>query len=162
MKFDVRFFLSVCLVLVGLYASANVAVAKKVNQRPVIEIIQPWAMPTIGAAKASAAYLTIFNHGTQPVELVGVTTPAAHSTEIHYTEITDDIMRMRRVETLEIPAGQAFDFKPGSYHLMLHGIVTPLKVGDNISMTLEFKQEGVLQVDVPVTGRKPTPPTSSQ
>ena len=42
--------------------------------------------------------------------------------------------------------------KPGGYHIMLMGLVKPLKKGDEIEITLTFEKAGAVTVKVPVGG----------
>lgn len=158
MKLEMRFLLCAALAFITAYSTAGVATARQKSSAKDIEITQAWAMPTIGAAKASVIYFTITNLGSMPAHLVGIKTPAAENIEIHYTEMTDNVMRMHQVDTLTIASGQSFDFKPGGYHLMLHGIASPLKVGDIVPVSLEFEQAGMVEINVPVTGKQPIKP----
>ena len=53
--------------------------------------------------------------------LVGASTPAAGVAEVHEMKMEGDTMRMRAAGTLDLPARQTVELKPGGYHLMLHG-----------------------------------------
>jgi copper(I)-binding protein len=61
-----------------------------------------------------------------------------------------DVMRMRQVDAIDVPAGQAVELKPGSFHLMLMGLKAPLKAGDRFPLTLKFEKAGEVKVDVAV------------
>ena len=66
------------------------------------EIDHPWARSTPPVAKNGAVYLEIRNTGVEPERLIGVSTPAAESAEIHRTERDGDILRMGELATVEI------------------------------------------------------------
>ena len=68
--------------------------------------------------------------------LVEVRSPAAKSVEMHTMSMQGDVMRMRQIDGLVLPAGGAVDLSPGGYHLMLVGLVRPLKEGDSVPLTL--------------------------
>lgn len=70
----------------------------------------------------TVAYLTLRNHGTAPVTLIGAETDAARTVEMHTTQRDGDIMRMRRLSSLEIPGGGTVRLEPGGHHLMLFGV----------------------------------------
>ncbi|MBX3285843.1 MAG: copper chaperone PCu(A)C [Acidimicrobiales bacterium] len=51
-------------------------------------------------------------------------------------------MTMREVDSIELPAGEAVELKPGGYHVMLIDLVKPLEVGEKIELTLTFEKAG--------------------
>jgi copper(I)-binding protein len=53
-----------------------------------------------------------------------------------------DTMTMREVASIELPAGEMVELKPGGYHIMLIDLVAPLEVGDEIELTLTFEKAG--------------------
>ena len=59
------------------------------------------------------------------------------------------------IASLNLPAGQAVELKPGGYHVMLMQLVTPLKVGSTITLTLELKKAGAITVSVPILEQAP-------
>ena len=91
--------------------------------------------------------------------LIAVSTPAASSAEIHTMTMDNGVMKMRQLEDLPLPASQAVKLGPGGDHLMLIGLLTPLKAGDNISLTLtvQFADKRTEKINVkalikPLTG----------
>lgn len=109
----------------------------------------PFARPSAGTAGAGAAYMTIRNPGPAD-RLVAASTPAARAAELHTHIREGDVMRMRKVETIEIPGSGAVELKPGGLHVMLMGLVRPLKTGDTFALTLTFAKSGTITVQVPV------------
>lgn len=65
-----------------------------------------------------------------------------------------NIMKMRAVPALDLPAGKAVDLKPGGYHVMLLDLKAPLKAGDTVALTLVIEGQGgqreTLTVKAPV------------
>jgi copper(I)-binding protein len=59
--------------------------------------------------------------------------------EIHEMRMENNVMRMRAIPKLELPAGQAVDLKPGGYHVMLMDLKQPLKKGDTVPITLSVQ-----------------------
>ena len=45
-------------------------------------------------------------------------------------------MRMRQVESIELPAGQTVNLASGGYHLMLFDLKQQLKEGEQVPLTL--------------------------
>lgn len=123
-----------------------------------LTIEAPWARASAGAARAGAAYLRIVNAGAEADRLVGVSSPAAESVELHTHMTTGGVMRMRRIEAVSVPGNTAAELKPGGDHVMLMGLTGPLKQGGTFPLTLSFEKAGKITVPVavrPVTARGP-------
>ena len=93
-----------------------------------------WAPPTVPGQSVGAVYLQL--RSAQEAALVGIETDAAATAEIHHMTMESDVMRMRRLDVLELPAGQSVELAPGAQHVMLVGLRHPLKVGDSVKLTL--------------------------
>ena len=65
-----------------------------------------------------------------------VSTPAAGVAEIHEMAMDGDVMRMRAIGALELPAGKTVALQPGGYHLMLMQLKAALKAGETVPLTL--------------------------
>jgi copper(I)-binding protein len=117
-----------------------------------VTVGEPWVRATVAAQKATGAFMTLTS--AQPVKLVGVSSPAAGAVEVHEMKMVDDMMKMRQMQTLDLPAGQPVKLAPGGYHLMLLELKQPLKDGDKVPLTLEFedakKVRSKVVVDAPV------------
>ena len=115
-----------------------------------IEVTDAWARAPIGAMKASAAYMTIVNHGSRDDRLVGARTPVTDKAALHTHSMAEGVMRMRPVEAIALPAGGRAVLEPGGDHVMLMGIEQPLAAGDRIPLTLVFEHAGAVELTLPV------------
>ena len=97
-------------------------------------VTDPWVRGTVAPQKATGLYAQITS--TQGGRLVSVTSPVAGVVEIHEMKMDGDVMRMRAVPDLALPAGKAVALKPGGYHVMLMDLKQALKVGDSVPVTL--------------------------
>jgi copper(I)-binding protein len=111
-----------------------------------LRIEHPYARPTPPGARTGGAYFTIRNDGRNDERLVRVSSPAAKSAEVHQTTMDGNVMRMRAVASLDIPAGGSVTLEPGSYHVMLVDLAHPLSVGDKVPLTLTFQNAGTIDV----------------
>ncbi|MCP3969159.1 MAG: copper chaperone PCu(A)C [Rhodobacteraceae bacterium] len=102
-------------------------------------------------ARAGAGFMTI--RSTGPADrLLGFASEACERSELH-THIHDDgVMRMRKVEAIDIPAGGEAVLKPGGLHLMFIGLTGQLVEGETVEATLIFEQAGEVQISLPVKG----------
>jgi copper(I)-binding protein len=115
-----------------------------------IVVSDAWARSSSGLTRASAVYLTLSNQGSEPDRLQSVRTPAAQRAELHTTVHQGDIMRMQRVDSIEIPPGQTVHLSPGRYHVMLMTLAKPLTQGEKFPLTLRFARAGEMTVEVAV------------
>ena len=119
-----------------------------------IEIKHPYARPTLtGQVNGGVFFMGMHNQGKTSDYLVSakVDPSVAKSTELHRMSMEGDVMKMKQVVNVELPANKMTEFKHGSmdgYHVMLMGVNKPLKVGDKFKLTLQFKNSGSKEVEV--------------
>ena len=96
-----------------------------------------WARATVPQQRASGAFMNLT--AEREMKLVEVASDAAEVVEIHEMRMEGDVMRMREVDHLELPAGTTVELKPGGYHVMLIDLVEPLEEGKEIELRLVFE-----------------------
>jgi len=136
-----------------LVASALVASAPAIGRDYMLRnltIVNPYAHATPAGARSGGAYLTIENHGKDNDQLIRAASPIAASTELHTMRMEGDVMRMRAVTSIGIPAGSTMSLAPGGYHVMFIGLKKPLVAGDAVPLTLTFEKAGTIDVEVTV------------
>jgi copper(I)-binding protein len=138
-----RLMCGVALMLASLAASAH---SYKIGP---IGIDHPWARPTVTGQPVGGAYMKIANKGAAD-RLLSATTAVAAAVQMHTMAMDGDVMTMREVDAVDLPAGQTVEFKPGGFHLMLMGLKAPLKSGDKFAVTLRFEKAGEVVVTVRV------------
>ena len=136
---------------------AALALAAGSAHAQTVDVRDAWARSTVPNQKSSGAFMKLTaKEGTR---LVGADSPVAGITEVHEMKMVGDVMKMRAVDVLELPAGQTVELKPGGYHVMLMDLKTALKKDSTIPLTLVFKDakgvESKLQVQVPVRSMAP-------
>jgi len=90
------------------------------------------------ASHSTVGYLSIVNHGEKSIQLTKASLESLGRVEIHEHTHVDGVMKMQQVDSLVIKAHQQIDFKPGGYHLMAFDPIEPLKVGQELKLTLYF------------------------
>ena len=99
-----------------------------------VTVADPWVRTTVAQQSTTAAYLTITS--AQGGKLVSASSPIAAAVDVHQMKMEGDLMKMRLVDALPLPAGQPVEFKPNGYHLMMTGLKAPLKAGDVVPIKL--------------------------
>ena len=122
----------------------------------VIEVMHPWARPTI-PNRPGVTYFGVHNFGDTADRLIGARAQGVGKIEIHEAKQKDGVMTMTPIEAVDIPAGGMAHLGPGGFHLMMFGIDPPLKEGDTLEMTLIFEEAGEVPITVPVSKKMGDP-----
>ncbi len=125
-------------------------IAGIVLSKPRIVVEDPWVREVPPVSTMSAAFMKIKNIGDEKDYLIGVKTDASQIAEIHTTVMEEGMMKMRRLDRVEIPAGGTVEFKPMGKHIMLINLKRPLKAGEKVRITLVFEKSGEITVSAPV------------
>ena len=135
------------ILLLAMFAFAASTLAHEYAQGD-IRIVKPWSRPLPAVSTNGAAYMTVMNQGNAPDRLVSVSTPAAMKAELHNHTMEGGVMKMRRVEAVDIVPGKASILEPGGLHVMLMGLERPLVDGESFPLTLNFERAGSVEVEV--------------
>jgi copper(I)-binding protein len=115
-----------------------------------IQVQHPYARAVPPGQPNSAAFMTLRNMGGEANALIAASSPAANVVELHTHTMDDGMMKMRRVEQIDIPAKGETELKPGGLHIMLIGLKQQLKPGIKVALTLKFSDGTESTVDAPV------------
>ena len=113
-----------------------------------VTITEPWVRATVPGQTASGAFMRLTS--STPARLVAASSTVADATEVHEMSMADNVMRMRQVPAVELPAGKAVDFAPGGYHIMFMKLHAQLKDGDTVPLVLTFEDAQGKRSDVKV------------
>lgn len=131
--------------------SSSARVTKTVDGASVgVEVRDAWCRATPNGARAGACYATLRAVGRDD-RLVGVSTPAAETVQVHEMRTEGGMMRMGEMAGgLPLPEDTEIRLAPGGTHVMLMGLAVPLVAGARVSMTLDFDQATDVTMEVPV------------
>ncbi len=93
-----------------------------------------WVRGTVAQQKATGLFAQITS--ASGGKLVSASSPVAGLVEIHEMTMDKNVMKMRAIPGLDLPAGKAVELKPGGYHVMLLDLKQQLKDGDTVPVTL--------------------------
>lgn len=116
-----------------------------------IQIGQPWSRATVTGQPAGGGFMKLTNTGADD-RLIAVRADVSATAELHTMQMDGDIMRMRQLDGIALPAGQTVELKPGGYHIMFMRLKAPLKEGTSFPATLVFEKAGEVKVDFKVEG----------
>lgn len=140
-----------CLLSVLLSAMAGLAFAHDFRTGDLV-INHPYAVPSVGVHSSAALYFkSIRNRGDAPDRLLSAATPVAARVTFHTMQMEGEVMKMRVIPVVELPAHGEVRMMHGSQdgqHLMLEGLQAPLHEGDRFPVTLQFEKAGRQDVQV--------------
>jgi copper(I)-binding protein len=113
-----------------------------------------WARPTVNGQAGGGGFLRITG-GAAADKLVSASAGISKTVELHTMEMDGNMMRMRRIDAIDVPAGGTVELKPGGKHVMFMGLTQTLKKGDAFVLTLRFEKAGDVKVDVKVLTQAP-------
>ena len=116
-----------------------------------VTVADAWVRGTVAQQKSTGLFFRITS--TQGGKLVAVATPAARDVQLHEMSMKNDVMSMRQVPAIDLPAGKTVHLQPGGYHVMMFGLVKPLSAGDTVPATLTIEDAQGQRSQVQVTAR---------
>lgn len=115
-------------------------------------IDHPYATPSLAGTRNGSVYFKgLRNRGSQADRLIAAKSAVAERVELHQMQMDGQIMRMREVPAIELPARTEVNLRhggAGTHHLMLQGLKQPLKDGDRFDLELVFEKAGTRKVNV--------------
>lgn len=137
--------------------SATLLLACSALQAQTVEVKDAWIRSTVQGQQGTGAFMNIT--AKDAARLVGASSPVAGVVEVHEMKMEGDVMKMHAVPSLDLPAGQTVQLKPGGYHVMMMDLKQTLPKGSTVPLTLRFKDakgaESQVELKVPVSTMAP-------
>jgi periplasmic copper chaperone A len=138
-------------ILLALGAAMMMAAAS-LAQAQSLKVEGAWVRSAVPGQQGTGGFMKLT--ASEPMQLVGVSSPVAGVAQMHEMKMEGDVMKMRAIAKLDLPAGRTVELKPGGYHLMLMDLKQPLVQGSTVPISLVFRDakggESKLDLTVPV------------
>ena len=132
-------------------ATAIVAASFSLPAYAQVTVKDPWVRATVAQQKATGAFMQLT--ATQDSRLIEAKSPVAGVVEVHEMSMEKDVMKMRAIPSLDLPAGKMVELKPGGYHVMLMDLKQQMKDGDTVPLTLVVEGKDKKRSTVEVKAR---------
>ncbi len=129
----------------GVFGLANAQNAKVGT----VEIENAYTRATVPGQMAAGGFMKIENKGKAD-QLISASSPVAGEVQLHEMAMEGNVMKMRQVKDIPVPANGAVELKPGGLHLMFMNIKAPLAAGQTVPVKLKFAKAGEVEVKMPV------------
>ena len=137
--------LTIAATTLGLGSSVHAQEAKVGN----IKIENAYTRSTVPGQQVAGGFMKIENKGGVD-QLISASSPVAGEVQLHEMAMEGNVMKMRQVKDIAVPAGGAVELKPGGLHLMFMNIKAPLAAGESVPVKLKFAKAGEVEVKMPV------------
>lgn len=146
-----RYVARTALILLAALLPALAPATAHAYEGKAVSVAHPWARATPGGSTIGAAYVEFSGlKGAQGDKLIGASSPVAGRIEVHTHEMADGVMKMRKVDSVGVAAGETRKLAPGGDHLMMFDLKAPLKQGEVFPLTLKFEISGDITVDAAI------------
>jgi copper(I)-binding protein len=138
--------LAILAVTLGFGFSIQAQEAKVVS----IKVDHAYTRATVPGQQVAGGFMKIENKGASGDQLLSASSPAAGEVQLHEMAMEGNVMKMRQVKDITVPAGGSVELKPGGLHLMFMNIKAPLAAGESVPVKLKFAKAGEVEVKMPV------------
>ncbi|WP_043361417.1 copper chaperone PCu(A)C [Microbacterium testaceum] len=147
---SLRFGAVALLATLALAGCAGTTAPAPASESAVFSSSNVWVKAADGGMTAGFGELT--NTGDTDLTVVSATSPATSSMQLHETVQNENgQMIMREVEGgFVIPAHGSLALAPGGNHLMFMDVTSPLRAGDDTTITLTFSDASTVEITAPV------------
>ena len=115
-----------------------------------IKVENPYVRATPPHLPNSAAFMSVINDSNSDIAIIKASSNVSKVVELHTHDMKDGVMKMYQVPQINIPANGKTVLKPGGFHIMFIGLNQPLKVGNEVSLTLEFSNGETKTITAPI------------
>ncbi|MBL4900249.1 MAG: copper chaperone PCu(A)C [Colwellia sp.] len=120
------------------------------SKNPLISVERAYIRSSIPGTTITSLYMMIENKGEKTVTLLGANSNVSPRIEIHQHSMFNGMMRMRRLDSIDINAKQHIVLQPSGLHLMLFDVTSPLQAQQKVELTLKFLNMDPVTIQVPV------------
>ena len=122
-----------------------------------VAVKDAWVRTTVPGQKGTGAFMSLT--AKSDLRLVGASSAVAGVAEVHEMSMNGDVMQMRAVAGVDLPAGKTVALRAGGFHVMLLDLKTALPKNATVPLTLLFKDakgvESKVELTVPVATTAP-------
>ncbi|QWD95877.1 copper chaperone PCu(A)C [Polynucleobacter sp. MG-6-Vaara-E2] len=141
--------LSISILSLGFCGSLMAQDVSKTVTTNAIKIENAYTRATAPGQQVAGGFMKIENKGTAD-QLVSASSPVAGEVQLHEMSMDGNVMKMRQVKDIAVPANGAVELKPGGYHLMFLNLKGPFNAGQTVPVKLKFAKAGEVEVKLPV------------
>lgn len=145
-----RIYLFSLLLLCSFISFFGITASLSEKQSPQIVVEHAYVRASIPGTSHSSSYMEIENIRETKLTLLSVSSNISPRIEIHQHTMIDGMMRMRKLNSLEVKAKARVKLQPSGLHLMIFDVKKPLVSKQNVELTLNFSNNVSVTVKAPI------------
>jgi periplasmic copper chaperone A len=149
-KSNKNFGLKVASVCVGMTVFFGAQVLAQTTKVESVVVSGAYTRATAPGQQVAAGFMKIDNKGNVADQLLSASSPASGEVQLHEMAMDGNVMKMRQVKDIAVPANGSVELKPGGYHLMFMSLKGPFVAGQTVPVKLKFAKAGEVEVKLPV------------
>lgn len=102
-----------------------------------VKVENAWVRATAPGQKVAGGFLDLT--ADADMKLVGGSSPASDTLELHMMKMDGGVMEMRQIKEIDLPKGKTVNLKPGGLHIMFINLKQQIKEGDRVPVTLTVR-----------------------
>ena len=103
-----------------------------------VRIIDPWASEPAGTmAKVIAGFMCFQNGSSSSIRIASASAEGVDRVEIHEIVHEQGLVRMKRIDSVDVPANRTVCLQPEQIHFMLIGIDDTIRAGADIRLEID-------------------------
>lgn len=114
---------------------------------PVLDAENAWVRIPAPGRDMTAGYVSL-TASDQGVRVIGAHSQEAETIELHTMAMDGDTMRMRRVDSFDVPAGETLELAPGGNHLMIFGLAEGALDDGEMDLTIDLADGAQIHIDL--------------
>jgi periplasmic copper chaperone A len=122
--------------------------------QPVLQVTEGFVYAPLAGRAMTGGFGTLLNTSDAPLTIVGARSSAATAVELHEMAHEGGMMRMRKLDRVEVPARGTRVLRPGGDHLMLIALTSPLAVGGSVDVVFVLDDGREVTATLPVRARE--------
>lgn len=130
---------SMPFIMLAVIAVALVQCKEKKQLSGEVELKNPSIKLVTEAEKMTAGFVTIVNGTDKTITLTSAESDISEVVELHEMVHENDMMKMRKIEKIEIASGETSELKPGGNHIMFINMTRYPAEGETVKVNLNFE-----------------------
>jgi periplasmic copper chaperone A len=123
-----------------------------------LKVSNAWVKPTVPGQPVAGAYMALASD--KDMDVIEVLTPVAGKAEIHSMSMDGNIMRMKKLDRLQLKPGKVVELKPGGFHIMLMELNHQIKAGEVVPIRLVTQDKSGKKATISINAIAAEPKTS--
>ncbi len=123
-------------VTLGIFSQINAQTSSQTPAPTALTVEGAWVRSAVPGQSGTGGFMTLTAKTDMKLVGISVSPSVAGIGEVHEMKMEGDVMKMRAIPSIALPAGKPVQLKPGGLHLMLMDLKKGLPKDSTVDITL--------------------------